>query len=95
MGEAESDGGGDEKPREKSGTLRGVLLSAVFTFLGGSGKLDNAPAPGSKPAGQHHLPGSRSVSSVASRPPFTRFLDAKESQNCRGPSQTPRTRNPL
>jgi len=35
MGEAESDGGGDEKPREKSGTLKGVIITAAFTLLGG------------------------------------------------------------
>jgi hypothetical protein len=35
MAEAESNGGGDEKTREKPGTLRQVIITAAFTLLGG------------------------------------------------------------
>jgi hypothetical protein len=35
MGEAESNEGGDEHPSEKPGTLRGIILTAAFTLLGG------------------------------------------------------------
>src|SRR5258708_11398831 len=35
MGEAEQDKVGNEKPGEKPGTLKGIIITAAFTFLGG------------------------------------------------------------